>query len=221
MDNLAIYSIFCGTSGNRTVNLQPVDRRYRHFFISNNREVLEETAAAGWTPVFIDFDISEDPVVSGMQSKIPKANPRLVGELSSFDWLCYKDDKKLLDMDVLEDCVAFVENANAAIGISLNPLFSDNILFEFGESMGQLRYKSQWKRIVNYINEEIEKGYKLQSRLYWTGAILRNMRHPDTETIDQTWFEHIWRCGTQCQISFDFVAQRFSSIAVPPTRLLL
>ncbi|MCU4158641.1 hypothetical protein AiwAL_00775 [Acidiphilium sp. AL] len=221
MDNLAIYSIFCGPSSAKTANPTPVDPRYPHFFISNNYEILEETAAAGWTPVFIDLAISDDPVASATQAKIPKAAPWAIGELMGFDYLCYKDDKWLVHMDGLDENIAFMKNANAVIGIRSHPFLGDNILFEFGESMHQPRYKSQWERMVNYITEEVANGYQLKSRIFATGSLLRNMKHPDTEAIGKTWLEHIGRCGIECQISFDFVAQRFSSIVALPIKLLI
>lgn len=221
MDSIAIYSVFCGNSENKTFKAVPVDPRFPHFFISNNREVLTEASAIGWMPVFVDLEISDNPVVSATQSKIAKANPRTVRELLDFDFLCYKDDKRLLNMDGLADCASLLKEAEAAIGIRPHPFLDDNILFEFGESMKQPRYKSQWEMMVRYITEETEKGYKLQSQLYATGVILRNMRHEDTEVIDRTWFDHIERCGIECQISFDFVAQRFSSILPLPINLLV
>lgn len=221
MDSLAIYSTYCGHTKNKTANPAPVDPRYPHFFISNNYEIMEETAAAGWTPVFIDLEISEDPVLSATQAKIPKADPWAIRELTSFDYLCYKDDKWLAYIDGLDDNIAFMKDAGAAIGLRAHPFLGDNILFEFGESMGQPRYKSQWEKMVTYITEEVASGYKIESRIFATGSLLRNMKHPDTEVIGKTWLAHIGRCGIECQISFDFVAQRFSSIVALPTKLLI
>lgn len=221
MNNLAIYSVFCGPTATRTLNAAPVDPRYPHIFVSNNREILDAAAGAGWRPVFLDFDISDDPAISAVQAKLPKADPRLIPELRAFDLLCYKDDKRHLHIDGLAENVAYMKATNAALGVRPHPFLDSNILFEFAESMDQPRYKSQWKRIVTYITEEVAQGFSLQAPIFMTGGLLRDMRHPDTAAIDQTWSAHIWRCGIQCQISFDFVAQRFASIATLPAPLLL
>ena len=82
--------------------------------------------------------------------------------------------------------------------------------------MLQSRYKVEWEKTVEYINSEINNGYKLESQMYWTSAILRNMKHEDINLINETWYDHIQKCGIECQISFNFISQRFRSISLLP-----
>ena len=111
--------------------------------------------------------------------------------------------------------MSILEDSNACLAVRPHPFLSKNNLFEFGESMQQPRYKAQWAQTVNFITEQIANGYKLECQMYWTSAILRNMRHPDIQSLNETWFSDIQRCGIECQISFNFVAQRFPIIMLP------
>jgi hypothetical protein len=117
----------------------------------------------------------------------------------------------------MEEYLTILKESNASLAIRPHPFLSNNVLFEFGEAMLQPRYKSQWTQTIKYITEELENGYKLECQMYATGVILRNMKHPDIEILNTTWYEHIVRCGIECQVSFDFVAQKFQSIALLPS----
>ncbi len=105
-----------------------------------------------------------------------------------------------------------MKEKNASLAIPKHAFLENNNLFEFGEAMRQPRYKMRWEQAVNYITEQISAGYKLECQMYWTAAIIRNMRHPDIVTLNETWYSDVQRCGIECQISFNFVAQRFPSI---------
>ena len=72
---------------------------------------------------------------------------------------------------------------------------------------------------LDIISEEATKGCKLFCQLYWTSAILRNMKHPDIESLNNIWYQSILRCGTNCQISFDIVSQQFQSVTLLPLNI--
>jgi hypothetical protein len=217
VENLAIYSTYCGATSNRTFSARPVDTRYPHFFISNNRDVLADAGSAGWTPVLLNVEVSDNQILSAHQAKIAKALPHRLAPLTGFDYLFYKDDKVEVNVGRMGEFVALMDKANAPLALRAHPFLPPNVLFEFGEAMLQPRYKTQWTQTVQYITEELRNGYKLECEtLYATGAILRNMKHPSTQALNEAWYEHIVRCGIECQISFHFIAQRFSPIAILP-----
>ena len=85
--------------------------------------------------------------------------------------------------------------------------------------MLQSRYKREWDKSIAYITQEVNNGARLNCQMYATGAILRNTRHPDTVKINELWWQHINRCGIECQVSFDIIAQKFDSIAKLPLNL--
>jgi hypothetical protein len=203
-----------------TFNPHPISNDFPHFFISNNIEILEVVKNVGWTPIFLEGEISDDPVISATQAKIAKAVPNRFEELSNFDWLFYKDDKINFDVNRLDEFISLLNENNSPIGIRKHPFLPPNVLYEHITAHGIPRYAAQLDKIIQYITTEVKNGYKLDcENLYWTSAILRNNKHPDVNKINETWYEHISRCGIECQISFHFIAQQFPNIVLLPDNL--
>jgi hypothetical protein len=217
--DLAFYSTYCGSTENKTFNPQPVESAYPYFFISNNEEVLSESAKVGYSPIFLKMEVTSNPVLSAYQAKVAKVLPHLIEPLTKFDFLFYKDDKISINEEKIENSVRTLIETDSSTSIRPHPFMSGNILYEFGEAMLQTRYKLQWHQTVAYITEELKNGVQLTCQMYWTSAILRNMRHSDTAKINNLWWEHINRCGIECQISFDVIAQQFNSITLLPLQL--
>jgi len=97
--NLAFYSTYCGSTENRTFNPQPVESAYPYFFISNNEEVLSESAKVGYNPIFLQMEVTSNPVLSAYQAKVAKVLPHIFEPLSKYDLLFYKDDKVIPPID--------------------------------------------------------------------------------------------------------------------------
>jgi len=214
--SVAVYSTYCGTNDNRTIVQQDLNRNFPHYYLSNNPDILRVAQGLGWIPVFLKLEISDDPVVCGHQAKIAKTVPHLFPVLGSFDYLFYIDDKRSFNAAILPALIQQLNTRDWSIAVRPHAFLSSNILFEFGQAMLQPRYRMQWANTVDYISRELREGFTLECQLYWTSAILRNMHHPDTRAINDLWYAHIQRCGTECQISFDFVAQRFRSVSLLP-----
>lgn len=217
--NLAVYSTFCGATQNKTFNSNPIDQSVPHFFISNNHEILKDAHAAGWTPIHLDEPVSADPVYSAWQAKYAKALPHLIKPLNDYDFTFYKDDKINFNLDLIKSFCKDAEQNDYSFMLRPHNFLFGNILYEFGEAMLQPRYKVLWDKTTEYLTEEIKNGLNLECQMYWTSAILRNMNHPDTQKINDMWMDHIGRCGIECQISFDVIAQEFSTIGLLPLEI--
>lgn len=219
-ESVAVYTTYCGTTQNATFNPKFVSREpYPHFIISNNQEILERAISVGWKALFLDLEISDNPIISASQAKIGKAIPNIFKKIMDFDYIFYKDDKMDVDLSKIPSYIHYMNQTRSSILIRPHPFLTENILYEFSEAMLQARYRAQRDKIIAYMSEEIKNGHKLECQLYATGAILRNTKHPDTEKINRLWYDHILRCGIECQISFDFIAQSFDSINLLPSDL--
>lgn len=217
--NLAIYTTFCGSWKYKTFKRLIVNNLYEHFFISNNQKVLKEVEKLGWKPLFLNEEINEDKTISAIQAKFAKAMPHKFSELKNYDYTFYIDDKGIPSIPKIEKSIEYLNNNNSSFGIRAHPWLQNNNLFEFAEAMDQPRYKKEWFKTVEYISSSIKNGYKLEGQMYWTSAILRNMNHPDINKINELWFDHILKCGANCQISFNFISQKFNSISILPSDL--
>lgn len=210
----SVYSTFCGSSKNKTFNPTPVLSDYPHLFLSNNQDVLSDAARMGWTPLFLEAQVSDDPILSVHQAKIAKAIPHIISQIDDFRFTLYKDDKINVDIDKIARFLPEFEATNSPLAARPHPFLAGNVLHEFGEAMLQPRYKSQMGQTVEYMMTELSNGSTLDCQLYATGVLLRNMRHPEIRGLNEMWFAHIQRCGIECQISFDFVAQKYPSISL-------
>jgi len=213
----AVYSTFFGNSKAKTFNKADIDRHFDHFFISNNQQILEMAANRGWQPIYLDLYVSANRVLSAQQSKIPKALPHLFPALTHYDSLLYVDDKISFNASKMYCLSQTLIQDNKALMIREHPSLTHNILNELAVAMIQPRYQAQRDQMVAYIDAQIKSGLRLRvEHLFWTSAILRNMRHSDTCLINENWYNAILDCGIECQITFDFVAQNFNSITLMP-----
>jgi hypothetical protein len=218
--DFAVYSTFFGDSNARTFNKTDINQESDHFFISNNKQILNMATDRGWHPIYLDLPISINRVLSAQQSKIPKALPHLFPALKNYDSLLYIDDKVSFNATQMYQQSQILIQKNQALMIREHPSLKDNILNELSAAMIQPRYQSQREQAVAYITDQIKQGRSLNVKnLYWTSAILRNMTHPDTIRIGENWYEAILSCGIECQISFDFVAQNYKSILLMPQNI--
>jgi hypothetical protein len=228
---LAIYSTFCGITDRITWKPTPLDSRFPHYFIANDPDVFTVTRSFGWKDIYMNAPITSDATFCAQQAKVPKAMPHIFPELMQYDYLLYVDDKLKLNLNYLnqinkiEETIEAMEVMNIPIGMRLHPHSPKidgkyNVLFEMIECMYQWRYRREWERTVKFVNSQVKLGKTLETKKYFaTGLILRNMKHPDMQKINETWYDYIQQCGPQCQISFHFVAQEFKNLKILPKNM--
>jgi hypothetical protein len=216
----AIYSAYFGSSNNKTFNTTRVANECAHYFLSNNDDVLRCAERAGWIPLFVNLPVSANKVESAQQSKVAKAVPHIFPALLNHRFLAYVDDKLTFNVGKFTEMTQTMVIGEYSFLIREHPSLRGNVLNEFAASMIQPRYQAQRDQTVEYIDRQLKSGLQLKvDKLYWTSALLRDMHHPDTVKINEAWYEDILDCGIECQISFDFIAQRFFSIGLMPQEI--
>lgn len=214
---VAIYSTYMGKSNNKTFKRRKIDKTIDHYFISNNQQILAGAKEDGWTCIELNLPESDNRILSAQQSKIAKALPHLFSELNQYDYLLYVDDKIDFNSALLWDWIPTIEAKEGMIMIRCHPDLKNNVLNEFATSMIQARYQAQKEQMAEYISRKVDQGYQLRvDNMYWTSAILRNMKHPKIKEFNEFWYDEIVSCGIECQISFDFVAQKYRGIMQMP-----
>lgn len=217
MTNLAIYSTYCGSNKNVTFR-QAADSNYPRYFISNNEDFLRQVEAVGWKPILLENQpVVDDPIVSSTQAKIAKALPHLFPELAQYDYTIYIDDKVALNEPLLPGLVEKLKTDKSPMALKQHTFVDSNVLSEYTESLKQARYFAQHPMMKEYIAAMAAEGYSLKKDIHYvTTCILRDMKHEDTQAINNEWFEHIARCGIECQVSFFFISQMFENITTLP-----
>lgn len=184
-----------------------------YYFISNNEDCLRLAERMGWLPIFLNTPVSRSKILSATQAKIAKVLPHLFQELAATEFSVYFDDKQHTYPSKIYSALMMAKQSKAAMHVSKHPFLSGNVLDEFALSMLQPRYAAQRFQISEYIAKMVENGYLLRcEKMFATGFIVRNHTAADTQKINEEWYEHISKCGIQCQISFDLLAQKYKSI---------
>ena len=213
--NLAFYSCFYGSEKNSTFRIPVLpSTRYKCFFYTNNQVMMGNLEGTGWIGIFEDKPTTDDMYESNMLSKIVKTKPHTFPELRDFDYTCYLDSK------VGHVSETFVENAIFKYFISgdsallirahFEMIGSRTLWDEYFAAITQWRYMQMTDHLKKYIDRQADKGLVEEGPLLCaTGFLIRNMKHPRMNEINETWYEHVEDCGINCQIAFYFVQQLF------------
>tara|TARA_E500000178_G_scaffold267004_1_gene264421 strand:- start:1114 stop:1911 length:798 start_codon:yes stop_codon:yes gene_type:complete len=186
------------------------------YFVTNILDVAKKAENFGWIPRMVKSPTDQSYRGCSMACKRLKVFPQ------SF----LRDKKKFViwfdnKFDIISKQLSPVLNKwdnSKAIAMHKHPLLSNSkglgsLQKEFDHAMGQERYQLEKQKYLDYINLERRNGYSTENQRHFTTCfIIYNLRHPETLNFQNTWWEHINRCGIQCQISMYFVAQRYPDI---------
>jgi hypothetical protein len=214
-----VYSTYCGSNKNKTFNAKLIQSDIDHVFISNNEDILLNAEKMGWHSCHINLPVHDNLIYSAYQAKIAKVIPHIFPFMERYDFSMYLDDKLNFDTSNLKEFQQLVIQRNSALAIRVHDFLQPTILHEFGEAMRHKRYLALRDRTIEYILEKSKAGYSLNpEKIFWTSAIFRNHKHQQIKEINEHWYTDVQQCGINCQISFDFIAQKYP-IAVMPMKI--
>jgi len=209
---LAFYTCFYGTRSNSGFKIPPLpSEKYDCYYFTNNKEMFEELQRTKWKAVFDNKPETADENESAMYAKYVKAMPHRSDFIKEYDYTCYLDSKldKVSEIFVKERIDRYFVNSEKALLLRDHVFIKDaDVMREYNESMFQQRYTKEKDRIMSYINKCLMKGLKQKiDKHSQTGLLIRNMKHPKINGINNKWYDDILECGIQCQVSFFFVKQ--------------
>jgi len=215
--NLAFYCYFYGSDKNTNGFLIPEipSTIYDCYYYTNNRSIFEKLQNTKWIAIFDDKSTTDDLIESNMVGKHIKSSPHLYEKLKDYDYLCYLDSKleKVSESFVENYIDKYFIQKNYALLLREHWGIHHYVWLEFGASMAQERYRLESDRYIDYILKKIKEGFSHATHNHCaTGFLIRNMKHPLMNNINNTWYEHIQECGIQCQIAFFFVKQLFDGM---------
>jgi hypothetical protein len=210
--HLAFYTCFFGSDTNGAFAIPPVPSSiYNCYYYTNNTKLYTMLNDTKWIRIFVDEPVSEDLIESAFSSKKLKAAPHTYSELQNYDYTCYFDSKQYVDDYVIVNHIkTLILNTDVAVLLVKHPFIQTNVWEEFHVSMRYSRYNIHEQNYREYITKCRLSGLSILTPIhYCTGFIVRNMKHPKIQELNDTWYSHIQECGIQCQISFFFVKQLF------------
>ena len=211
--NLAFYTCFYGDSNNVAYKIPELpSEKYDCYYFSNNKELLKKLDGTKWIQVYDEKEVTDDAIKSCMFGKHIKVVPEDFNVLKKYDYLCFLDSKLgKISEPVIENLIEkYCINQNYALLLRHHVFLNGSIWNEFTESIKQERYVKEKEQYISYIKEQINNGLSETTEKHaQCGLIIRNMKHPNINNLDKTWYSHIQKCGIQDQISFYFVKQLF------------
>lgn len=217
--NLAFYTCFYGSDNNSSFSIPDIpSEKYDCYYFSNNKNLLEKIKITKWIGVYDNKPVTEDSIESCMYGKYVKVVPQDFDVLQKYDYTCFLDSKldKVSEIFVENFIDTYFIKKDFALLLRKHVFLSDNVWNEYNESMKQDRYVLQKKQYKKYINNQINNGLSENTDIHCQcGFLIRNMKHPIINELNNTWYSHIQECGIQDQISFFFVKQLFHQYIHP------
>jgi len=225
--DLAFYTYFYGSEKNDAFIITDIPSlEYKCYYYTNNKTLYNKLLETKWIPVYDDVlppsteTSTNHENASNMLGKKVKIIPHMFKELQNHSFVCLIDNKlNNVNIKMVEELITkyFIEK-NYALLIRKHWYIHPIIWHEFFDALKQPRYLREGERYNNYINRQLELGFKEKTEYHCaTGFLLRNMKHEKMNEINDTWYEHLQECGIHCQISFFFVKQLFEESIFPFT----
>jgi len=212
--DLAFYTCFYGSNNNIAFKIPPLpSKKFDCYYFTNNTDMIDKIESSGWIYVYdTGAPVTTDAVASCMMGKELKVLPDKNEILNKYKYTCFFDSKvPKVSEGFIQDMIKkhFIDQ-NYALLLREHNWVEANIWAEFNESMAQERYRKDSEHYKSYINKKLKSGFsETVSKHATCYLLLRNMEHPQTSALNDSWYENIKECGIQDQISFFFVKQEF------------
>ena len=210
--NLAIYTCFIGSDSNRANCIPPLPDGIDGYYFTNNKGAYLRVAQTRWTAIWMDIPQSPDPLVSAEQTKHLRCCPHEYPLLRPYRYLCWMDSNlRIRDVGQLWDMVSNLESSASVWAFTRHPLTYTDIWGEFHESMKYEKYARQRERSYAYIESRLQAGYDEHKPTRVCSGFSVRRQCPLVKDIGEFWYSEIQECGIECQISFQFVHQKYEN----------
>ena len=211
MEDILIISCIFGKKFNKTYKA-PLTKNC--VFFTNNKELKDEIINNGWTFFYIDFNLTNDIVVSSLQSKYIKFLVFLKDfpEFNKFSKILYLDHKfNVLDIHVNKLLNIHKNHPEKLVIIRGTPKNKTSIYQEIEDAKYQERYLKNMKETVVFIEEKVQQ-YRLNSnvRISNTGIIFYNiMNSAIFEMLNDIYDSCLKLQQPECQIFWALYSQKY------------
>ena len=185
------------------------------FLFTNNTNLKDEIEDKNWIYVYVKSEISDDYVISSLQSKYVKFLQFLRHEryrklFECYDKIIYVDHKNILKRSHIQRLEAINDKP---VLLRYAPTLKNTIWKEVKEASGQERYMRFEERTVDYIREKIKDGYREDVIICNTGLILYHIQNDKVIELANEVHEDMINIGNpECQIFWAMISQRYEKI---------
>ena len=212
MDNLLVISCIFG---NKFKQVLPSPDKNNSFFFTNNEEIKNEILSKGWNYVYVNYPLSDDYIVSSLQSKYIKFLIFLKDfpQFKDKKKIIYFDHKEYVTSDTLNEINILINNnLNKALIIRQTPTNKTTIEHEINAAMSQLRYVKNMNKTQTYVREMISsKSVSENVRICNTGLLIYINRYSIEQLLNNVYDKCIEHEQPECQIYWSIFSQKYKN----------
>jgi hypothetical protein len=222
MQKLAYYTCYFGGNFNYSKLIPPIPSlQYDCYYFTNNKQIFDELnnintqTHTKWIIVFVEnIPEYDDWVLSAMSTKELRACPHNFEILKKYEYICWFDTKLKVFEDVVIKYMNELENSDKVWALTKHP-YSDKyttVWDEYNNAITCPKYGSQKEMYKSYIENKIQNGYSEYINIFYCSGFTLKKMCEKTKEINEFWYNEIKECGIECQISFQFVQQKYADL---------
>jgi len=212
MNNLLIISCIFGKQF-KYVHQSP-DNKNSYFF-TNNKDLKDEIINKGWNYVYINKVLSDDYIISSLQSKYIKFLKFLddFPEFQNVQTIIYFDHKENVSSTTINEIKLLINNnADKSLIIRQTPSNKTSVYDEVNAAMRQQRYKKNMNITKNFIKNIIStKKFSKNVRICNTGLLIFINRENIKELLNNVYEKCIEHQQPECQIYWSIYSQKYEN----------
>ena len=210
LDNTLIVS---GIFGKRFTKTYKAPLGKNCIFFTNNESLKDEIVNNGWMYIYIDFELTDDYIVSSLQSKYIKFLIFLekYPEFKHFSNIIHTDHKfQLLDSHIQKLQNIYNSDNTKLIVIRKTPRNKTNIYDEINESKFQERYLKNINETIKFVQNKIDIGeINSNIRISNTGIICYNNFSQIIPMLNDIYNTCIELQQPECQVFWAVYCQKY------------
>ncbi|ADQ91196.1 hypothetical protein BpV2_029 [Bathycoccus sp. RCC1105 virus BpV2] len=184
------------------------------FFFTNNPHIKNEVTSKGWNYVYVNKPISNDLIISSLQSKYIKFLQFLT-DYPQFDKeiIVYFDHKEQVTENTLKEIDVLIKNnSNKSLIIRQTPRLKTNINDEINEAMGQGRYVKNMKKTREFVERIVSsKNVSEKVRICNTGLLIYMDKQNIQGLLEDVYNTCMEHSQPECQIYWSVFSQRYKN----------
>lgn len=185
------------------------------YFFTNNRELKNEIINKGWNYIFVDKDLTDDYLVSSLQSKYIKFLEFLddFPEFENREIIIYFDHKENISTATVDEIQLLInKNPDKSLIIRQTPSEKTNVHQEIEAAMTQNRYAKNMNLTKKFIKDITStKEFSENVRICNTGLLIYINRHKIRELLKNVYNKCIEHQQPECQIYWSIFSQKYKN----------
>ena len=210
MNDLLIISCIFGKQF-KYVNPSP-DNKNSYFF-TNNTELKDEIITKGWNYVYVNKVLSDDIIISSLQSKYIKFLKFLDNfpQFQNAKTIIYFDHKQNVSSASIDEIKLLINNnIDKSLIIRQTPQKKNSVYDEIKAAMNQPRYVKNMDKTKKFIKDIIAtKEFNTKVRICNTGLLIFINREEIKELLNNVYQKCIEHEQPECQIYWSIFSQKY------------